>query len=40
VDEAVIAATLGLLAELGYAGLTLAGVARRAGVSKSALYRR
>lgn len=33
-------ATLGLLAERGYADLTVADVARRAGVSKPALYRR
>ena len=40
VDEAIIAATLGLLAERGYADLTVADVARRAGVSKPLLYRR
>ena len=40
VDEAMIAATLELLDEHGYAGLTLAEVAKRAGVSRAALYRR
>ena len=40
VDEAMIAATLELLDEHGYAGLTLAEVAKRAGVSRTALYRR
>ncbi|MGV8967960.1 MAG: TetR/AcrR family transcriptional regulator [Cellulomonas sp.] len=40
VDEAIIVATLDLLAERGYADLTLAEVARRAGVSTPALYRR
>lgn len=40
VDEAIIVATLGLLAERGYADLTVADVARRAGVSRPALYRR
>jgi AcrR family transcriptional regulator len=40
VDEAIIVATLDLLAERGYADLTVADVARRAGVSKPALYRR
>ena len=39
-DEAILVATLGLLAERGYADLTVADVARRAGVSKPALYRR
>lgn len=40
VDEAIIVATLDLLDERGYAGLTVSDVARRAGVSKPALYRR
>ncbi len=40
VREAVIAATLAELAESGYAGLSLEGVARRAGVHKTTLYRR
>lgn len=40
VDAAIIMATLGLLAEVGYAGLTIAEVARRAGVGKPTVYRR
>lgn len=40
IDEAIISATLELLDEHGYAGLTLAEVANRAGVSRTALYRR
>jgi AcrR family transcriptional regulator len=40
IDEAIISATLELLNEHGYAGLTLAEVANRAGVSRTALYRR
>lgn len=39
-DEAIISAALELLDEHGYAGLTLAEVANRAGVSRTALYRR
>lgn len=39
-DEAIRAATLELLAEAGYAGLTMSGVAGRAGVSTATLYRR
>jgi AcrR family transcriptional regulator len=39
-DEAIRAATLELLAELGYAGLTMSGAAARAGVSTATLYRR
>jgi AcrR family transcriptional regulator len=39
-DRAIIDATLGLLEEQGYAGLTMAGVAERAGVSTATLYRR
>jgi AcrR family transcriptional regulator len=39
-DRAIIEATLGLLEERGYAGLTMAGVAERAGVSTATLYRR
>ena len=39
-DEAIIAATSELLAERGYAGLTLAGVAERAGTTTPAIYRR
>jgi AcrR family transcriptional regulator len=39
-DEAIIAATLDLFAELGFDGLTVEGVAVRAGVSKATIYRR
>jgi AcrR family transcriptional regulator len=40
VDEAVRAATLELLAQRGYAGVTIEGVAAKAGVGKTAIYRR
>ena len=40
VDEAILVATLGLLDQRGYAGLTVTEVARRSGVSKPAVYRR
>lgn len=36
---AILAATVDLLAELGFAGLTIEGVATRAGVGKSTIYR-
>ncbi|AYF98683.1 TetR/AcrR family transcriptional regulator [Protaetiibacter intestinalis] len=39
-DDALIAAAIAELIELGYAGLTTAGVARRAGSSTAAIYRR
>jgi AcrR family transcriptional regulator len=40
VDEAIMAATLDLLAEDGYSRVTVEGVALRAGVAKTTLYRR
>ncbi|MCF2533129.1 TetR/AcrR family transcriptional regulator [Yinghuangia soli] len=40
VDAAIVAATRELLAEVGYAGLTMDAVAARAGVGKGAIYRR
>src|SRR5690606_19453403 len=39
-DEAILAATLELLAEGGYGTLTVAAVIERAGVSSATLYRR
>jgi AcrR family transcriptional regulator len=39
-DHALIRATLQTLQEDGYAGLSMAGVAKRAGVSATTLYRR
>jgi AcrR family transcriptional regulator len=39
-DEAIEAATLDLLVEQGYAGLSMEGVAARAGVGKATIYRR
>ncbi|HWM09790.1 MAG TPA: TetR/AcrR family transcriptional regulator [Solirubrobacteraceae bacterium] len=40
IDRAVLDATLDLLGEVGYGRLTLEAVARRAGTSKPAIYRR
>ena len=39
-DRAIVLATLGLLEEQGFAGMSMAGVAQRAGVSTATLYRR
>jgi AcrR family transcriptional regulator len=39
-DRAIAAATLDLLAEHGFAGVTVEAVAARAGVAKSTVYRR
>src|SRR5579885_3655857 len=39
-DHAIAEATLDLLGEEGWAGLTMTGVAHRAGVSTATLYRR
>ncbi|HEX4822392.1 MAG TPA: TetR/AcrR family transcriptional regulator [Acidimicrobiales bacterium] len=39
-DEAIMEATLSLLAEHGYVGLTMAAVIERSGVSSATLYRR
>ena len=38
--ELILATTLDCLREYGYAGLTMAGVIERAGVSSATLYRR
>jgi AcrR family transcriptional regulator len=40
VDHAIADATMALLAEDGWTGLTMSGVAQRAGVSTATLYRR
>ena len=39
-DEAILAATLELLAEAGVAGLSMDVLAQRAGVGKATIYRR
>ncbi|KGI67474.1 TetR/AcrR family transcriptional regulator [Mycolicibacterium rufum] len=40
IDAAILRATADLLVEIGYAGVTMAAVAERAGTTKTALYRR
>jgi len=40
IDRAVLAATADLLVEVGYADLTIAAIAERAGTTKPAIYRR
>jgi AcrR family transcriptional regulator len=40
IDAAVLSATVELLAEVGYAGLLVSAIAKRAGTSKPAIYRR
>lgn len=40
IDDALITATLGVLDEQGYAGVSLDAVARRANTSRPAIYRR
>ncbi|WP_205875832.1 TetR/AcrR family transcriptional regulator [Mycobacterium camsae] len=40
IDAAVLSATVELLAETGYPGLLVSAIARRAGTSKPAIYRR
>ncbi|MCV7199247.1 TetR/AcrR family transcriptional regulator [Mycobacterium angelicum] len=40
IDAAVLRATVELLAESGYYGLSVAAIAQRAGTSKPAIYRR
>jgi AcrR family transcriptional regulator len=40
IDAAILEATADLLVEIGYANLTMAAVAEKAGTTKTALYRR
>jgi AcrR family transcriptional regulator len=39
-DEAILAATLAMFTEQGFAGVSIEGVAARAGVAKATIYRR
>jgi AcrR family transcriptional regulator len=40
IDAAILEATADLLVEIGYANITMAAIAERAGTTKTALYRR
>jgi AcrR family transcriptional regulator len=40
IDAAILASTAELLVEIGYSNVTMAGIAERAGTTKTALYRR
>ncbi|WP_197380658.1 TetR/AcrR family transcriptional regulator [Mycolicibacterium mengxianglii] len=40
IDAAILAATADLLVEIGYANITMAAIAERAGTTKTAVYRR
>lgn len=40
IDAAILAAAADLLVEIGYANITMAAIAERAGTTKTALYRR
>ncbi len=40
IDAAILSATADLLVATGYAGVTMAAIAERAGTTKTALYRR
>jgi AcrR family transcriptional regulator len=39
-DEAILVAAIEIFAEVGFEGLTVEGVAARAGVGKATIYRR
>ncbi len=40
VDQSILEAALALLVEQGYGGMSMEGIASRAGVGKAAIYRR